>query len=48
VDLSVKLVEIKRYKVFDIVCLLLTLVLLLQVATTSVERPFYAMNLVKN
>jgi hypothetical protein len=47
VDLSVKLVETKRHKVFDMVYLLLKLVLLLPVATTSVERAFSAMSLVK-
>jgi hypothetical protein len=46
-DLSVKLVEIKRHKVFDMIYLLLKLVLLLPVATTSVERAFSAMSLVK-
>jgi hypothetical protein len=47
VDLSVKLVETKRHKVFDMVYLLLKLVLLLPVATSSVERAFSAMSLVK-
>jgi hypothetical protein len=47
VDLSVKLVETKRHNVFDMVYLLLKLVLLLPVATTSVERAFSAMSLVK-
>jgi hypothetical protein len=47
VDLSVKLIETKRHKVFDMVYLLLKLVLLLPVATTSVERVFSAMSLVK-
>ena len=47
VDLSVKLVETKRHKVFDMVYLLLKLVLLLPVATASVERAFSAMSLVK-
>ncbi|PWZ31709.1 hypothetical protein Zm00014a_021970 [Zea mays] len=47
VDLSVKLVETKRHKVFDMVYLLLKLVLLLSMATTSVKRAFSAMSLVK-
>jgi hypothetical protein len=47
VDLSVKLVETKRHTVCDMVYLLLKLVLLLPVATTSVERAFSAMSLVK-
>jgi hypothetical protein len=47
VDLSIKLVEIKRHKVFDMVYLLLKLVLILRVTTASVERAFYAMDLVK-
>jgi hypothetical protein len=47
VDLSVKLVETKRHKVFDMVYLFLKLVLLLPMATASVERAFSAMSLVK-
>ncbi|XP_008677907.1 uncharacterized protein [Zea mays] len=47
VDLSVKLVETKRHEVFDMVYLILKLVLLLPVATASVERAFSAMSLVK-
>ena len=47
VDLSVKLVKTKRHKVYDIVYELLKLVLLLPMATTSVERVFSAMVLVK-
>jgi hypothetical protein len=43
----VKLVETKRHKVFDMFYLLLKLVLLLPVATSSVERAFSAMSLVK-
>jgi len=38
VDLSVKLVQIGRYKLYDMVYNLLKLVLLLLVSTTSVER----------
>jgi hypothetical protein len=41
VDLSVKLVETKRHKVHDMVYLLLKLVLLLPVATATVERVFF-------
>jgi len=47
IDLSVKLVETKRHKVYDMVYLLLKLVLLLPVATASVERVFSALTLVK-
>ncbi|XP_066395765.1 uncharacterized protein [Miscanthus floridulus] len=47
VDLSVKLVEIKRHKVYDMVYLLLKLILLLPVATASVERVFSALVIVK-
>jgi hypothetical protein len=48
VDLSVKLVETKRDKVYDWVFFLLKMVLLLPVATTSVERVFSALTFVKN
>ena len=48
VDLSVKLVETKRHKVYDMVYLLLKLVLLLPVATASVERVFSALVIVKS
>ena len=47
VDLSVKLVETKRHKVYDMVYELFKLVLLLPMATTSVERVFSAMVFVK-
>ncbi|XP_022683490.1 uncharacterized protein LOC111257714 [Setaria italica] len=47
VDLSVKLVQTRRHKVYDMVYLLLKLILLLPVATTSVERVFSAMVKVK-
>lgn len=47
VDLSVKLVETKRHGVYDLVYLLLKMVLLLPVATTSVERAFSSMDFVK-
>jgi hypothetical protein len=48
VDLSVKLVQTNRHNVYDLVYLLLKLVLILPVATTSVERAFSTMNFVKN
>jgi hypothetical protein len=48
VDLSVKLVETKRDKVYDWVFFLLKMVLLLPVATASVERVFSALTFVKN
>jgi hypothetical protein len=48
VDLSVKLVETKRDKVYHWVYLLIKLVLLLPVATASVKRIFYAMTFIKN
>jgi hypothetical protein len=48
VDLSAKLVQRNRDKVYDLVYLLLKLVLTLPVTTTSVERAFSAMNLVKS
>jgi hypothetical protein len=48
IDLSVKLVEIKRDKVYHWVYLLIKLVLLLPVATASLERIFSAMTFIKN
>ena len=47
VDLSVKLVETKRHKVYDMVYLLLKLILLLPVATASVENIFSALVIMK-
>ncbi|XP_066320687.1 uncharacterized protein [Miscanthus floridulus] len=47
VDLSVKLIETKRHKVYDMVYLLFKLILLLPVATASVERAFSALVIVK-
>jgi len=47
VDLSVKLVETNRHKVYDLVYLLIKLVLLLPVATASVERAFSGMDFSK-
>ncbi|XP_062099903.1 uncharacterized protein LOC133805761 [Humulus lupulus] len=48
VDLSKKLVETQKDKVYPLVYLLIKLVLTLPVATASVERAFSAMNIVKN
>jgi hypothetical protein len=48
VDLSVKLVQTNRHNVYDLVYLLLKLILILPVATISVERAFSTMNFVKN
>ena len=48
VDLSVKLVETKRDKVYPWVYLLIKLILLLPVAIVSVERIFSAMTFIKN
>jgi hypothetical protein len=48
VDLSVKVVKTKRHKMQDMVYLILTLVLLLPVATASVEKVFFALASVKN
>ena len=42
-----KLVETKRHKVYDMVYMLLKLILLLPVATASVERVFSALVIVK-
>jgi hypothetical protein len=44
----VKLVQINRYNVYDLIYLLLKLVLILPVAIASVERAFSTMNFVKN
>jgi hypothetical protein len=44
----VKLVQTNRHNVYDLIYLLLKLVLILPVATTSVERAFSTMNFVKN
>jgi hypothetical protein len=48
VDLSVKLVQINRHNIYDLVYLLLKLVLILPVVTASVERAFSMMIFVKN
>ncbi|ESR50593.1 hypothetical protein CICLE_v10033413mg [Citrus x clementina] len=47
-DLAQKMVETNKHKVFSSVYLLVTLALVLPVATTTVERVFSAMNYVKN
>ncbi|GKE80422.1 zinc finger MYM-type protein 1-like protein, partial [Tanacetum coccineum] len=47
-ELSLKLVELKKHTTYDLVYLLIKLVLILPVATTSVERTFSAMTYVKN
>nr|AAV25019.1 hypothetical protein [Oryza sativa Japonica Group] len=46
-ELSIKLFETKKHDLYDLVYLLLKLVLILPVATASVERVFSAINLVK-
>ncbi|XP_062103384.1 uncharacterized protein LOC133814442 [Humulus lupulus] len=48
VDLSKKLVETKKDKVYPLVYLLIKLTLTLLVATASVERALSAMSIVKN
>ena len=48
VDISAKLVETNKDKVYDLVYLLLKLVLIQKVATGSVERAFSTMNSVKS
>ena len=47
VDLSVKLVQTKRHKVYYMVYILMKWVLLLPVAMSSVERVFSELTLVK-
>ena len=47
VDLAKKMVEVKKHIIFPKVYLLLKLALILPVATTSVERAFSAMKLIK-
>ncbi|KAK9713778.1 hypothetical protein RND81_06G051100 [Saponaria officinalis] len=47
-ELSAKLIETNKQVSYPIVCLLLKLVLILPVATTSVERVFSSMTFVKN
>ncbi|XP_028123474.1 uncharacterized protein LOC114320597 [Camellia sinensis] len=48
VDLAKKMVETGRDKIYPLVYLLLTLALILHVATATVERVFSTMNIVKN
>ena len=47
-DLAQKMVETKRHIVYPLVYLLVTLALVLPVATAIVEKTFPAMNIVKN
>ena len=47
-DLAQKMAETKRHIVYPLVYLLVTLALVLPVATATVERTFSAMNIVKN
>ncbi|KAL7186156.1 hypothetical protein ACSBR2_027996 [Camellia fascicularis] len=47
-DLAKKMVEIGRDKIYPLVYLLLTLGLILHVATATIERVFLALNIVKN
>ncbi|XP_024195937.1 zinc finger MYM-type protein 1-like [Rosa chinensis] len=47
-DLAKKLVETRKHKTYPYVYLLITLALVLPVATPSVERAFSAMNIIKN
>jgi len=47
-DLAKKMVETKKDKVYPLVFLLITLALILPVATATVERAFSSMNFVKN
>ena len=47
-ELSMEMVRSKKHKVFDLVYLLIKLVLILPVATATVERAFSAMTFVKN
>jgi hypothetical protein len=47
-ELSIRLVETNKHVIYDLVYLLLKLVLILPVATTSVERVFSALSLVKD
>lgn len=47
-ELSMEMVRSNKHKVFDLVYLLIKLVLILPVATASVERAFSAMTFVKN
>ena len=47
-DLAQKMVETKKNSVYPLVYRLVTLALILPVATATVERVFSAMNIIKN
>lgn len=47
-DLSIKLVETKKYVVYPLVYLLLKLSLILPMATATAERAFFTMKIIKN
>ena len=47
-DLALKLVQTRQHLIFPLVYRLITLALTLPVATTSVERVFSAMNIIKS
>ncbi|XP_004296334.1 PREDICTED: uncharacterized protein LOC101297233 [Fragaria vesca subsp. vesca] len=47
-DLALKLVETRKHKTYQYAYLLITLALVLPVATATVERAFSAMNIIKN
>ena len=47
-DLAQKMVETKKHLIDPLVYLLVTLTLILPIATATVERAFFAMNIVKN
>ncbi|XP_012847030.1 PREDICTED: uncharacterized protein LOC105967009 [Erythranthe guttata] len=47
-DLARKMVETRRNKVYPLVYLILTLALMLSVATTTIERAFSAMSIIKS
>ena len=48
VDLSQMLVKTKKHIVYPMVYLFMKLALILTMATATVERCFYAMNIIKN
>ena len=47
-DLAQKMIETKKHVVYPLVYLLVTLALILPVTTSTVERAFSAMKIVKN
>ena len=47
-DLSQKMIETKRHIMYQLIYLLVTLALVLSVATATVERTFSALNIMKN